>query len=159
MSADDVEKLIQNEFLEAFGDTLVRERVWVPGDSHEADLRSAVTAFDELTATAGRMTSATTKQRLQRQLEALDAQIADLESAPVSEGRYEYRETGQTSRHVWEGLDLRGKAAQLAKSGIALAAGIQIDGRRSKCNAGALIFSISGHPTTGLCPRLCPSRG
>jgi site-specific DNA recombinase len=142
VSADDLEELVMQEFLEAFGDVPVRERVWVPGDSHEAELREAVTAFDELSATAGRMTSVTAKQRLQQQLEALDAKIADLESAPVREARYEYQETGQTYRQVWEGLDLQGKAAQLAKSGITLAAGIEIDGRRSKYNAGAFYCNI-----------------
>ena len=142
VSADDLEKSVEDEFLEAYGGELVRERVWVPGDSHEAELRESVTAFDELSATAGRMTSATTRQRLQRQLRALDAKIAKLESAPVREGRYEYQEAGQTYREVWEGLDSQGKAAQLAKSGITLAAGIQIDGRRSKYNAGAFHFKI-----------------
>jgi site-specific DNA recombinase len=87
------------------------------------------------------LTSATTKQRLQRQLEALDTKIASLESAPVNEAHYEYRETGQTYRQVSEGLDSQGKATQLAKSGITLAAGIKIDGR-SKYNAGASYSDI-----------------
>jgi site-specific DNA recombinase len=142
MSADDLEKMIEGEFLQAYGDAPVRERVWVPGDSHEAELRGAVTAFDELSATAGRMRSATARQRLQRQLEALDAKIAELESAPVREAHYEYQQTGQTYRQVWEGLDPQGKAAQLAKSGITLAAGIQIDGRRSTYNAGVFHVNI-----------------
>ena len=142
VSADELEKLVENEFLGAYGDEPVRERVWVPGDSHEAELREAVTAFNELSSTVGRMTSAIARQRLQRQLEALDVKMADLESAPVREARYEYRETGQTYRQVWEVLDSKGKAAQLAKSGITLAVGIQIDGRRSKHNAGAFHCKI-----------------
>ena len=142
MSADDVEKPVEGQFLEAYGDEPVRERVWVAGDSHEADMMEAVTAFNELSATVGRMTSATAKQRLQHQLEALDLKMADLESAPVREARYEYRETGQTYRQVWEALDPKGKAAQLAKSGITLAVGIEINGRRSKHNAGAFYCKI-----------------
>jgi hypothetical protein len=142
MSADDLEKDVGDHFLEAYGDEPITERVWVSGDSHEAALREAVMAFDELSATVGRMTSATTRQRLQRQLEALDVKIAELESAPVREGRYEQRETGQTYRQVWEDLDVQGKAAQLRKSGITLAVGIQVEGRRSKYNAGASYFEI-----------------
>jgi site-specific DNA recombinase len=88
------------------------------------------------------MTSVTTRQRLQKQLAALDAKIAGLESAPVSEAHYEYQETGETYRQKWATLDSRGKAAQLAKSGITLAAGIEIDGRRSKYNAGAWHIEI-----------------
>ena len=142
ISADDLEDLVEREFLEAFGDEPIRERVLVPGESHEAELREAVAAFDELSATAGRMTSVTAKQRLQRQLAALDVKIAKLESAPVREAHYEYQETGQTYRQAWEELDSQGKAAQLAKSGITLAVGIQIDGRRSKYNAGAFYCHI-----------------
>ncbi len=142
LSADELEELVEDEFLEAFGDDPVRERVWVPGDSHEAELSEAITAFDELSAAAGRMTSVTARQRLQRQLEALDAKIADLESAPLREARYEYQETGQTYRQVWEDLDPPGKAAQLAKSGITLKVGLQINGRRSKYNAGAFYCEI-----------------
>jgi hypothetical protein len=88
------------------------------------------------------MRSATAKRPLQRQLEALDARIAELESSPVREGRYEYRETGQTYRQEWQGLDAAGKAAKLAKSGITLAVGLQIDGPRSKYNAGAFRYQI-----------------
>jgi site-specific DNA recombinase len=142
ISADDLEDLVEREFLEAFGDKQIRERVLVPGESQEAELREAVAAFDDLSATAGRMTSVTARQRLQRQLEALDVKIANLESAPVREAHYEYRDAGQTYRQVWEALDSQGRAAQLAKSGITLAVGIQIDGRRSKYNAGAFLCSI-----------------
>jgi DNA invertase Pin-like site-specific DNA recombinase len=142
ISADELETLIENEFLGAFGDSPVMERVLIPGDSHEAELRQAVSAFDELSSAAGRMTSATAKQRLQRQLDALDAKIAQLEAAPTTEAHYEYRETGVTYRQKWETLDSQGKAAQLAKSGITLAAGIQIDGRRSKFNAGSFHFDV-----------------
>ncbi len=142
ISADDLEALMEQEFLEAFGDNDVAERVLVRGDSHEAELQEAVRAFDDLSATAGRMTSVTARQRLQKQLAAIDAKIAGLESAPVSEAHYEYQETGETYRQKWAMLDSQGKAAQLAKSGITLAAGIEIDGRRSKYNAGAWHIEI-----------------
>lgn len=142
VSADDLEGLVGEQFLEAFGDKLIRERVLVPGESHEAELREAVMAFDELSATAGRMVSTTAKQRLQRQLAALDEKIAHLESTPAREAHYEYRETGQTYRQMWEGLDSHGKAAQLAKSGITLAVGIRVEGRRSKYNGGAFYCNI-----------------
>ena len=81
--AETLETLAEEAFLYEVGDLEVRERVWVPGDTHEADLREAVTALDELTQAAGRARSATGKQRLQKQLDALDARIADLESAPA----------------------------------------------------------------------------
>lgn len=98
-SADEeVIKLIED----AFGGEELTKRVWVPGNSNETALKAAVAAFEELTALAGTLTSKTAKDRLQAQLEALDSQIADLESKPIREGRYEDRPTGQTYLGAWE---------------------------------------------------------
>src|SRR6185436_11633627 len=44
--ADDAETLARETFLHDYGDREVTERVWVPGDTKEAELRSAVAAFD-----------------------------------------------------------------------------------------------------------------
>lgn len=141
--AEDLETLAEESFLHELGDSEVRERVWVPGDSHEADLREAVTALDELTKAAGRARSATAKQRLQAQLDALDARIVDLEQAPAREARWEYRGTGQTYRSVWEASDAEARRELLARSGITLAARIDgVAGKRSASNAGAFLFEV-----------------
>jgi site-specific DNA recombinase len=145
--ADTLETLAEEAFLDEVGDLEVRERVWVPGDSHEAGLREAVTALDELTQAAGRAVSATAKQRLQRQLDALDARIADLESTPAREARWEYRPTGGTYRSVWESSDTGARRELLRKSGITIAAGISgIEGKRSASNPGAFNFEIRVPP-------------
>ncbi|ORB21315.1 integrase [Mycolicibacterium moriokaense] len=141
--AEDLEQLAGEVFLEQLGDTEVRERVWVPGDSREAELREAVTALDELTQAAGRAKSRTAKQRLQRQLDALDERIAELESAPAREARWEWRGTGETYRSVWETSDSDARRELLARSGITLAAVIEgIEGKRSARNAGAFRFEL-----------------
>ena len=147
-----LEEVAEEAFLYEVGDLQVRERVWVPGDSHEADLREAVTALDELTQAAGRCSrSATAKQRLQRQLDALDARIAELESAPAREARWEYRPTGGTYRSVWEASDTDQRRELLVKSGITIAAGISLGNNRtdkgsrvnrSASNPGVLQFHI-----------------
>ncbi len=141
--AEDLEGVAEDTFLHHLGDSEVRERVWVPGDSREADLREAVAAMDELAAAAGRARSATAKQRLQRQLDALDERIAELEAAPAREARWEYRPTGQTYRSVWESADADARRELLARSGITLAARIGgVEGKRSARNAGAFYFDI-----------------
>lgn len=119
--ADELETLAEEAFISELGDTEVRERVWVPGDSHEAELREAVTALDELTALAGTMTSATAKQRLQNQLRAIDARIAELESAPAQEARWEYRATGGTYAEAWAAADVAARRELLRRSGITFA--------------------------------------
>jgi site-specific DNA recombinase len=141
--AETLETLAEESFKAEVGDLQVRERVWVPGDSHEAELREAVTALDELSEAAGRAVSATAKQRLQRQLSALDARIAELESAAAREARWEYRPTGGTYRSVWEASDTDGRRELLLKSGITVAASISgVGGKRSASNPGALRFEI-----------------
>lgn len=116
--AEDLEELVEGEFLSQYGDAEVRERVWVPGDSHEAELREQIAALDELTAAAGRLTSNTAKQRLQRQIAAIDGRIAELEHAPKQGARWEYRSTGDTYGAVWKSSDADGRRELLHKSGI-----------------------------------------
>ena len=145
--AEDLEELAEETFLHEFGDLEVRERVWVPGDSREVELREAVTALDELTKAAGRAVSSTAKQRLQAQLGALDARIAELESAPAREARWEYRSTGEMYRAVWERSDTDARRKLLQRSGITIAASIDVGGgRRSKQQGGAWRLEIRAVP-------------
>lgn len=145
--AGDVESMVEETFLEHVGDWEVQARVWVSGDSRETELREAVTAFDELSATAGKVVSATAKQRLQKQLSALDVRIAELESSPSRESHWEYRSTGGTYREAWEAADEAGKRELLSKSGITFAMSITgIAGKRSKSNAGITRSKINVPP-------------
>lgn len=146
--ADMLEEAAAQAFLDEFGDTEVRERVWVPGDTREAELREAVASYDELIKAAGRAVSATAKQRLQAQLAALDAQIAELESAPAREARWEYRPTGETYRTVWQASNAVERREMLAKAGITIAASLHGGDRRSH-NAGWVHLDIRVFPDGG----------
>jgi DNA invertase Pin-like site-specific DNA recombinase len=127
--AETAEEAVERELLSTLGEEQVTERVWVPGNSSEAELRAAVAAFDELSATAGVMTSRTAKDRLQRQLSALDARIAKLEAMPAHEGRYEYRPTGETYREAWEkDADPEARRDLLKRVGVNFRIGVA-DGR------------------------------
>lgn len=119
------EEEFERELLGSLGDSDVTERVWVSGSSHEADLKAAVAAFDELSAAAGKMTSRTASERLQRQLAALDARIAELETLPAREGHYENKPTGQTYREAWESLtDLDDRRSLLKRIGVDVRLGV-----------------------------------
>jgi hypothetical protein len=96
------EEHVERLLMDAFGDQQLTEQVWVPGDNNEKALKEAVRAVDELTALAGTMTSRTVKDRLQRQLDALDSRISELETKPTREGGYQQREIGETYRQAWE---------------------------------------------------------
>ncbi len=131
--AEELEGLAEEEFLHQLGDREVRERVWVPGDSNQEELAEAVRAVDELSAAAGRATSATMRQRLQRQLDALDARIADLEARQAREAHWEWVATGGTYRDAWEAAaaDPEARRELLQRSGITFAAR-NIGGRGSR---------------------------
>ena len=126
--AEAAEERAEEELLRTLGDEDITERVWMRGDSNETELRTALAAFEELSAAAGKMTSRTAKDRLQRQLAALDARIAELESMPAREGRYEYRPTGETYREAWEkNADPDARRDLLKRVGVDIRMGI-IDG-------------------------------
>lgn len=142
--AADAETLAADTFLSDFGDQEVTQRTWVSGDSREADLRAAVTAFEELSATAGVMTSQTAKSLLQRQLAALDAQIAELESVPAREGHYEDRPTGEKYREVWNrNTDPAARREMLKRAGISFRMAISGDRRSQSNGGGAWYFGIT----------------
>lgn len=131
LPAEELEGLAEEEFLYHLGDREVRERVWVPGDDNQAALAEAVRAVDEVSQAMGRSTSGTVRERLQRQIAALDARITELEQAPAREARWEWRATGGTYRDAWEAADTDARRELLIRSGITFAARV-VGGRGSK---------------------------
>jgi site-specific DNA recombinase len=128
--ADEIEKLAEDAFLYELGDREIRERVWVPGDDQQAAIAEAVQAVDELSQAAGKAASATMRERLQRQLAALDLRLAELEATPAREARWEWRTTGGTFGEAWQAEDTIGRRALLQRSGITFAARV-VGGRGS----------------------------
>lgn len=142
--AGDAETLMEETFIGEYGNDSVVERVWVPGDSHETELKQAIAALDELTAAAGVMTSNTAKDRLQRQLAAVDARIAQLESKPIREGGYEYRPTGETYLDAWNRAATPSERREmLQRADVTMKIGISGVGKRSPGNGGAWHFAIN----------------
>ena len=109
--ADEIVQLAEETFLRELGDREVRERIWVPGDDQQAAIAEAVQAVDELSEAAGRASSAIMRERLQRQLDALDRRLAELEATPAREARWEWRTTGGTFGEAWQAEDTLGRRA------------------------------------------------
>ncbi|WP_342338649.1 MULTISPECIES: recombinase family protein [unclassified Rhodococcus (in: high G+C Gram-positive bacteria)] len=141
--AEKLEELVEEHFLGRVGDLEVRERVWVPGDSRDADLKEAQSALDELAKALRSMRSAQAVQRIQEQLRAVDARIVELESTPAREARWEYRATGGTYLDAWGAADTDGRRELLLRSGITVAIHLETGGvRRSKFHDGQLSADI-----------------
>lgn len=142
--AEDAEALAEDTFMRELGDRDVTKRVWVRGNQNAISLRRAVAAFDDLSKTAGMMTSRTAKDRLQRRLAALDAQIAELESTPIREGRYEDRPTGEKYRDLWNReTDPVARRDLLKLSEITFRIAVTTGGsRRSKTDGGSWYVDV-----------------
>lgn len=115
-----VNSTLEGLFLTEVGNGKVTERVYVPAESHEAELAQAQKGVDEIAALFGSITSETVRKRLTGQLTALDARIKVLEAMPARESHWEYRETGETYAEAWTAADTAGKRELLVKSGITL---------------------------------------
>lgn len=119
--ADEAEELVEETFLAQLGDQKAQERVYVQAENHQIELEEAVRAVDELTSLLGTTTSATMRKRLTDQLSALDSRLSVLETLPVREARWNYRETSETYGEAWAAADLEGRRLLLLRSGITAA--------------------------------------
>ena len=117
-----INSFLEKFFLSEVGEGNVKERVYIPAESHEAELAVAQKGVEEISAMFGAMTSDTVRRQLTEQLTALDAQIKRLEALPSRESHWDYIETGETYAQAWEAADTTGKRELLVKSGITLAA-------------------------------------
>lgn len=121
VDAETVEGILEETFLNQFGDKPVTERVYRPKEDHQSALDEAVRAVDELTALLGTVQSTTMSNRLTEQLAALDKKIAGLEKLPSRDAGWELKETGSTFGTAWETADVEGRRQLLLKSGIRFA--------------------------------------
>ncbi|MCF3938378.1 recombinase family protein [Gordonia tangerina] len=118
--AEELEQLLEDEFLEHHGDREVTERRFVPAQSHETELADAQTSLDDLTRMYATARSDAMKQRLESQLAALDERVAELETMPVRSARYETIPTGRTYADEWRDRDTEQRRRLLVSSGIRL---------------------------------------
>ena len=136
-------KLVEVAFLDDVGDLEAVERVWVPGDSRDEEIRAALAALDELTALVASLGSESAKRRLEAQIRAKDAELVELEAAPRAESQWKYKSLGQTYRDLWEVSTEKERRDLLLRAGIVVA--LRIDagqGRRSKTAPGITMFNV-----------------
>lgn len=119
MHADEVERLIEESFLDDLGDKPEMRRVYVQPSDHTSDLAEAQEAIEELTAMLTSVRSKSVRDRLKSQIDALDTRIEILESLPVREGGYTYEPTGRTYGDSWsDAQTMEDKRQLLLRYGI-----------------------------------------
>jgi site-specific DNA recombinase len=107
--ADIGDGLLEQTFLEQWGDSLVTRRVFVPGEDHSHELEQVNATIDRLRreSDAGLVV---TEEDEQIYLERMRAQIdrrTKLDAAPLRAAGWVTEETGQTYREAWESSDHR----------------------------------------------------
>lgn len=123
IDADELEKFVEEKYLQELEHVHVRDRQFVPAENHQIELDEAVRAVEELTALLGTITSTTMRSSILQQLTALDSRITGLEKLPTSEARWEIRELEQTYGDVWKSNDdPQFRRRWLIKSEIVIAA-------------------------------------
>lgn len=136
-----IEKLLEEEFLAQMGDKELEERVYVPAESHTEELQAAQEAVEELSAMMEGAKSKGARERLIKQIEALDSKIAVLEELPTQEAGYVYKSTGKTWKQAWDASDWQERRKMLIKSGIT--ADVRLTGNtRSINSSGSLEFHL-----------------
>ncbi|NKY35243.1 recombinase family protein [Nocardia speluncae] len=137
--AAELESWLEETFLDELGSYEVTERVWVPASSNQQELRQAQETLDELLTLLPSIGSHTARERLTKQIAAIDKRITELENEPGSEGHYEYHGTGETYAEVWARGDQRQRRTLLLKSGISATARVYA---RTRGSGGAHEFNI-----------------
>ncbi|WP_275889939.1 recombinase family protein [Gordonia sp. PDNC005] len=137
---DYAELFVEELFLDEVGDLPVVERVWVPGDSRDEEIRAAVAALDELQALIGTMSSETAKQRLRSQIKAKDAELSTLEASPRVEAHWEYKAVGGTYRDRWQSSTPEDRRSLLLRSGITFTLRLDTGGKRRTKSAPGVTY-------------------
>src|SRR5690606_8865303 len=116
---DHLDQWAEEVFLLEVGDLEQTVEKILPGKDITNRLEEAQNAFEALVSQAGKAKSKTAKQRLQRQLDALDKLIAELEEQEDTPDRAVRVGTGTTFRDAWEAdTSVEGRRKMLQDSGV-----------------------------------------
>lgn len=114
---DALTAIIEAQLLEHIGDREAQEEVFIPGESHQDELRDAVESLEDLLQmSAGK--SPAVKAIYDRQIAALETLIERLSALPETPSRVEYRGTGKTYREIWEASDTTERRKMLLEAGV-----------------------------------------
>lgn len=118
MRAEFLEELAEAVLLGTHGNTEITERQWIAGEDTTTALADAVRRAGALAEQIGRTTSPTMERLLQSQLDAVSAEVAELEAKPQIEGRWEQVGTGVTWGKAWNGASADRRRAMLRDAEI-----------------------------------------
>ncbi len=109
LRADIGDELLEETFLERWGDTKVTRRVFVPGEDHSHELEQVEATISRLRreSDAGLLTTLEDERVWLERLKAQTARRDELAAKPLRAAGWTVEETGQTYRQVWSHADHR----------------------------------------------------
>lgn len=107
--ADDGDSLLEQTFLEQWGDAPVTRRVFVPGEDHTEELEQVRLTIDRLRreSDAGLVVTADDERVYLERMKALIGRRERLEAVPRRASGWITEETGETYREAWDTQDHR----------------------------------------------------
>ncbi|MDX3579408.1 recombinase family protein [Streptomyces sp. FL07-04A] len=123
--AEKVEELVETMILGTIGDFPMHERHYVKGSNNSQRLREIeeyVTELQRSLRPGGKNSSGFAKKATEEEIAALYEEHDSLAAEGDKPDRYEYRDTGETFRHMWE----RNKGNEVERTRHLLKAGITI---------------------------------
>ncbi|ETB29469.1 recombinase family protein [Mycobacterium avium] len=118
MRADQLEQMAESMLLWHYGDKEITRREWIPGEDHTIALQEAVARYDALSARLTANLPEIAKQRLEKQLEAVEAELGRLSELPQVEGHWAQVGTGRTWNMEWLDADVDQRRAMLREAGM-----------------------------------------
>lgn len=107
--ADDADTLLEDTFLERWGDEKVTRRVFVPGEDRSHDLEQVNASIERLRreSDAGLVVTDDDEQVYLQRMRSLIDRRTELEATPRRAAGWITEETGETYRQVWADADQR----------------------------------------------------
>ena len=118
MRAEVLEGVAERVLLNLHGDKEITRREWIPGEDHTTALAEAVNRYDALSERLGKDLPEIAKQRLEKQLAAVEAELGRLSALPQVEGHWGQVGTGRTWAQAWDGSSVEERRKMLTDAGL-----------------------------------------
>ncbi|MFF0790520.1 recombinase family protein [Streptomyces spiralis] len=115
--AEEVEEMLELDFLQRYAHERVTKRVWVPGTDNTRELQDLIKRIERLRLQHEAGDWEDDPDGYRARMNHYRQKRKELEAQPVTPGRWDEEDQGHTFLELWPTLDLEGKRKQLIDSG------------------------------------------
>lgn len=120
MRSEQVEAILEEEFLAELGNEYVSERIFVPAEDHTEELEKVKTVIAQLRQDRadGLIIGKEDEETYKSQMRTLLERRETLEQLPQRPAAWEYKATGETYAETWEKADMEERRRLLQDAGV-----------------------------------------